>query len=52
MPSMYNQDDIISSLPKKILKHIFYNGNVDKLKDIKLNINKQNQEKLKESFRL
>lgn len=50
MPSLYNQDDLIEKLPKEILKHIFYNGNVEKLRDIKLNITLANQEKLKKAF--
>ena len=50
MPSLYSQDDLIEKLPKEILKHIFYNGNVDKLSEIKLNITLANQEKLKEAF--
>jgi hypothetical protein len=50
MPSLYSQDDLISQLPTEILKHIFYNGNVEKLRDIKLNITLANQEKLKEAF--
>lgn len=52
MPSMYDQNDLVSKLPPEILKHIFYNGNVDRLREIKLNITLANQEKLKESFRL
>lgn len=50
MPSLYSQDDIIQKLPKEILKHIFYNGNVDKLREIKLNITQTNQQKLREAF--
>ena len=51
MPSMYDQNDLVSQLPPEILKHIFYNGNVEMLSKIKLDITKDNQEKLKESFR-
>ena len=50
MPSLYNQDDLIEKLPKEILKHIFYDCNVEKLRDIKLNITLTNQEKLRKIF--
>jgi len=49
-PTLYDQNDLVSKLPNEILKHIFYNGNVDKLREIKLNINISNQEKLKAAF--
>ena len=49
-PTLYDQNDLVSKLPPEILKHIFYNGNVDKLREIKLNINISNQEKLKAAF--
>ena len=51
MPTMYDQNDLVSQLPHEILKHIFYNGNVDMLSKIKLDITKDNQQKLKESFK-
>lgn len=51
MPSLYDHNDLINKLPPEILKHIFYNGNVEKLSQIKLNINSTSREKLLKAFR-
>ena len=50
MPTLYRQDDLIQKLPNEILKHLFYNGDVDKLRKIKLNISEQSKQKLREAF--